>query len=120
MHRSSSVSRLGQLPQYNSSASRPPALYGHNQLPFNHHLQHQQQPQMARSGMIGQGQGPGHLSILSGQSGQLSSFPSQFLSQQVTSLILSQFIFFYLFFIFFNLNLILILDIYSLDGSTKW
>lgn len=81
MHRSSSANRLGQLP-YTSSAVRPPPLYGHGQLPFNPHLQHQQQPQMTRSGMIGQGPSPAHLSILSGQSGQLSGFSPQFLSQQ--------------------------------------
>lgn len=75
MHRSSSGPRLGQ---YNSSAGRSSTLYGHTQ-----YLQHQQQSQMGRSGMIGQGQGSAHLSILSGHPGQLSNFNSQFLSQQV-------------------------------------
>ncbi|GLJ41670.1 hypothetical protein SUGI_0862370 [Cryptomeria japonica] len=85
MHRSASVPRINPSQQYNSS--RSPTIYGHSQLPFSHPLQHQQQQQqlsgLTRSAMMGQGQGPGHISMLSGQAGQLSNFQSQFLSQQV-------------------------------------
>ncbi|KAH9324807.1 hypothetical protein KI387_004985 [Taxus chinensis] len=86
MHRSASVPRISPSQQYNSS--RSPTIYGHSQLPYNHPLHHQQQQQqqqlggLPRSTMMGQGQGPGHISMLSGPTGSLSNFPTQFLAQQ--------------------------------------
>lgn len=83
MQRSTSVPRISPSQQYNSS--RSPTIYGHSQLPFNHPLQHQQQQQLGglTRSMMGQGQGPGHISMLSGPAGQLSNFQTQLLSQQV-------------------------------------
>eukprot|EP00252_Welwitschia_mirabilis_P010943 TRINITY_DN24654_c0_g1_i2.p1 TRINITY_DN24654_c0_g1~~TRINITY_DN24654_c0_g1_i2.p1 ORF type:complete len:611 (+),score=139.99 TRINITY_DN24654_c0_g1_i2:141-1973(+) len=79
MHRSP-LPRIGQLGQFSGSpTNRPSMFYGTSQMTLNHHHLQQQQ-QLARAGMLAQGQG---ISMFSGQAGQLNNLSPQYFSAHI-------------------------------------